>query len=365
MFLYFYLAGLVAAVSCFGLLDDAWRRNGDGKAEVARSYKAITGLLVAAVLVCAWWLTAQRSADIGSDTKNYISIFLAFREGLQLYSRYELGFQLYCFFLGQFTADPHVFLQVTATIMYVALGMYIFRYSENPALSICLAFCFAFPAFANEMRQSFALLIILFAYQQLKRGHTVRFVVLVVVASLFHLTALIALLLILYRFAPNRFGVVFIVGAIVVGLCVTGIFADLIRPFLGTYYSRYLSNSYASSGWTATAYYVLRACALCLIIYLCTKGARSDEREAMLARWTFALLVFVSALGFSMNLFSRVAQFFLFVSISELPNMICRADIPNRKAICALIGIVFLAFFLVVLVFRPEWNHLYPYQVWA
>ncbi|MBB3171214.1 EpsG family protein [Parvibacter caecicola] len=365
MFLYVALAGLVAVVACFGLLDDVWHnRLQQGSRQDPRTYKIVTGVLVAIALLVAWWFTAERAINIGNDTANYVELFLSFREGIQPGRRYEIGFQVYCFLVGTITDDPHVFLEITASIMYVLLAIYIFRYSDNYPLSLCLAFCFAFSVFTNELRQGFALLVILFAYQQLKQNRKVCFSLLVFLAATFHLTALICFALLFKQLAPKRVMVVFVLGAVICLLCMTGVFSAAIGPFLGDYYSRYLTNSYASSGWLATSYYVLRAGVLCLLVYACTKDLPGKDSYRDLVRWDFCLLVFVSALGFSMNLFSRVAQYFLFVSISELPNLICRSSLRNRKAVCALIGVAFILFFLVVLWLRPEWNHLYPYQSW-
>lgn len=366
MLLYVVLAVIVGMVACFGFLDDAWGvRVPKGSQESVSTYRVLSIILVSVVFAVAWWLTAERAIEVGNDTANYVGLFLAFREGIQPESRYEIGFQIYCFLVGSFTDNPHVFLEVTASAMYLLLILYVFRYSENLPLSLCLAFCFAFSTFTNELRQSFALLICMYAYQQLGCGHRIRFCLLVCLAATFHLTALICLALLFYKMAPKKILTVYMLGGLIAIVCATGLFSSIIEPFLGDYYSRYLNNSYAASGWLATSFYLLRAGVLCLLVYICTKGNEQGNLSQGLARWNFVLLVLVSALGFSMNLFSRVAQYFLFVSISELPNMICESDMPHRKAICALIGIAFILFFLVVLWLRPEWNHLYPYQRWA
>lgn len=98
MFLYVALAGLVAVVACFGLLDDVWHnRLQQGSRQDPRTYKIVTGVLVAIALLVAWWFTAERAINIGNDTANYVELFLSFREGIQPGRRYESVFRFTVF----------------------------------------------------------------------------------------------------------------------------------------------------------------------------------------------------------------------------------------------------------------------------
>ena len=364
MFLYVLLALLVGAAACLGLLDDAWS-NKEARPGESRAYGIISCVFVVFLLLALWWLTAFRAETIGNDTKNYIELFLSFREGIQPSRRYELGFQAYCFVVGVFTSDPHMFLLVTASLMYGSLGFYIFRYSSNPPLSLCLLFCFAFSDLTNAIRQGFALIILLYAYQQLKSCHRFRFVLLVLCAASFHTTALIFVLLLFSRFTPKKYPTVCLLALVAAAAAFSGILPQIARLFLGDYYAHYFSSAYASSGWLATTFYFLRAGALCLLSFACTRHSDAPPHVRDLTNCTYSILFIVSALGFSMNLFSRIAQFFLLVSISELPNMLYWGKVKNPRVICAALGFVFIAFFLLTLWLRPGWNHLYPYQMWS
>lgn len=360
MFLYILIVILILGVSYLGLLDDA--RECEGAAHIASSplYKPLTGVIVILLMGLLCYLTANRSIEIGNDTANYAKYFLILREGMDFSISFEPGFQLYCFLVGRFTDDPHVFFQVSAVLLYGGLTVYILKYSRNPLFSIALVLAFCFSVFVNEARQAFAMVIVMFAYQELKKGRTPLFLALVLLAGSFHKTALIAVCFLASSFMPLSPVLVVPVCLLVAMLSASGLLSGLLELLSGQY-AHYFLGKYAASGWVAISFYVVRSLVVYLLVYKALDPTAKNSKYILM---NFSVLLFLNCCGYSVNLFARLAEYFAFIAVSELPNSLTGGRLKNEKAWSAAIIIVLLAYFITVLVLRPEWNHLYPYAFW-
>ena len=90
--------------------------------------------------------------------------------------------------------------------------------------------------------------------------------------------------------------------------------------------------------------------------YLPRKGTLLDRRVL----WLFVFCASFTALSYVMNNFTRVAYVFYLPIIKE-----CCAypsnESPKNKLVELLGTTVLLCVFVTIIVFRPEWNLLYPY----
>ena len=72
----------------------------------------------------------------------------------------------------------------------------------------------------------------------------------------------------------------------------------------------------------------------------------------------------LTAFGYAMNLFERAGEYFLLIAVVELPNMLYRGKVKSFRlwlfGICA----VFLIVSVLILIYRPGWTHMYPYEFW-
>ena len=306
-------------------------------------------------------LTGWRAAEIGNDTSNYIEYFKIYSSYVSLPESIEFGYQCYCYLIGHFTDDPHVFLIVTALICYTAVGIAIYRYSKHPAFSLCLFFCIFFSAFTNTLRQSLALSICVFAYFAIKKKHFIRAVALIVLAIMFHKSALVMFALFLYRFIPTKPKIVFPVLLAVVALSMSGMLAKTI-VFLLPQYRYYVESDYLSHGWIAVSYYLLRNAAFYILAYVSYKKCTVPGKQLILS--VFVILLWMTGLGFAVNLFTRASEYLLIVAVIELPNAFCDGKLKNKNLYLYLLCLAMLAYFIVTLIVRPEWNNLYPYRFW-
>lgn len=316
-----------------------------------------------ALLFILFILTAFRNKNIGNDTNYYLIFYNYTVSNISTPANFEIGYRIYCYFLGNYlSVDEHCFLIITATVCYLPLFIVFFKKSQSPELSIVLFFCMLFSAYTNTLRQCIAMSLVLIGYIYLKEKKTLLFLLFVLLASCFHLSALLCILLLLSKFFPKRIVVVVLIGLLFAGLSA---FDSQISGFLSKIlpsYSQYFSSEYAGTGWLGLTYYILRNSIFYIIAFAGTKSI-TDKSKRNLILTSFASLLLLNCLGFSVNLFSRASEYFLLICIVELPGLL--SHLKYKKALTLAICIISLMYFIFVLYFKPEWNHLVPYQFWG
>ena len=318
----------------------------------------VFGLITFAVL---WFLTAFRSENIGNDTATYIYYFDIFSSGgIDRTRAFEIGYQYLNVLIGKVTRDPHIFLVIMATIMYFGVAFYIKKYAKNFLVSICLFFCLFFSAYTSMFRQGIAMIIILYAYQCMKEKKKIMAIVLIAIAFWFHKTAIVALLLLFCNKLFVNKKVVYLLVLISMLASQTDILYRVISIVLPGY-AHYFASRYASSGWLAVSYELVRAL---LFFYLVSKRSNKNDAQDRLRMMNFALLLIFVSFGFTMNLFTRASQYFLLIGTVELPNFLYEKNDYAKRYWLFAIGLVSILMFMIILVFRPDWNHLYPYEFW-
>lgn len=328
---------------------------------VSRNLRVCTVLAVLTLAVL-WLLTAFRAETIGNDTKIYLYYFKIFSEGgIDTTRSFELGYQFLNVLIGKCTSSPHMFLIVVATVMYLGTAIGLFADSKNILLSLCLFFCAFLSLYFSMLRQGIAMVIALFAYQALKKGKTVGSALLFFCATLFHSSAAVCFLLYFLPAKLLKKRTLIIIAALACALLSASGVLNAIGMALLPRYAHYFVSRYASSGWLAVSYEVVRNLVFYLFISI---AADLGNREEKLALSSFTLLLMFSVFGYAVNLFTRAGQYFLLIAVVELPNLMFNGRIKNPRLWMFLIGTVMLASFLVTLLLRPDWNHLYPYEFW-
>lgn len=321
----------------------------------------LINLFAGVTLLFLWSLTAFRSDGIGNDTRNYIYYFEIFvRNGMRA-DYFEVGYRFLNVLIGKVTTSPHAFLIIITSILYVISALYLYRYSKNVLMSLCLFFCVCFSLFASTLRQDIAMLIAVYGYYQLKEGRKFKAVLVFFAAMLFHTSAAVCFLLFIdTRVLTRRWTVLGISAALVI-FSMSGLFNVFFTSVLPQQFARYFVGQYASSGWLAVTYELIRNVVFFLIL---NRAADLNQRSDRLAVANMVFLVLICSLGYSVNLFTRASEYFLVISVFELPNYLYSPKIRNRRLLGGAICSAMLLMFIAVLVFRPGWNHLYPYELW-
>ena len=364
MILYVVITICIFLILLMGLRPDSvdaansWPYQPDNK--LYRANKVIVNTITFAAIIVLWGLTAFRSSAIGNDTSNYLYYFRLFETGPDPTSRIEIGYQWLNFFINKISNDRHVFLIIMASLMYGALSLYIFKYSKNPAVSLCLLYSLFFSVFISMLRQGGAMIIVLIGYQFLKDGKKLPAALLFLLATTLHTTAVVSFLLFLdLKFLKNKW--------LVIGLTVfcasisfTGVLKGVVNLVVPRY-TGYFEGQYASSGWLAISYYLI---SYIVLFWLVSDSFEADRRDDTLAAVNFTLLLLLTAFGYAVNLFERAGEYYSLIAVTEFPNLLYRGKVKHFRIWLFCICTVFLIMFLITLLLRPDWNHLYPYEFW-
>ena len=202
----------------------------------------------------------------------------------------------------------------------------------------------------------------LFAYDCLNKKKYIKAVLLIIIATLFHSTALALLLLFFHKFFPKKTKYVVAITLLLLAISVVGGGTNIILAILPRYSNYFGGTSRQGSGWLALSKGVIQAI---VFYYFAYKSYKNDRESHSLALANFQLVLYFTCLGFNMNLISRVSEFFILNTIIEIPNVFCELKIPNKKLWLKILCFTLIIYFLVVLIFRPEWNQLIPYTLWG
>lgn len=150
-------------------------------------------------------IQALRSPDVGTDTMYYITVyenFLSSEYYAFLYTHYEPGFAALYQLLTHFGLNSQILLAVISAATMTGFAVFVYKNSEDPHMSILLFACMFFPNSLNICRQYLAASIAINALPLIIDKKYIKAIILVSVASLFHLTAwfmLVPLVLILVK----------------------------------------------------------------------------------------------------------------------------------------------------------------------
>lgn len=197
MIIYFVLAGFIPL---YGFLTHANRNNFRKKQFVFVVFGIMT------------LISALRASTIGIDldlhyAKNYELISSVNWSDIPIFAtlkQYELG---YCYFtklLTYISTDVQFYIIFTSVVIYGVHGYFFYKKSEDIILSSSLFMFFClFYMYMNIVRQAIAVSILLMAYlifsESKKKVHNyVVFVLLVILASVFHSSAILCLVYLLF-----------------------------------------------------------------------------------------------------------------------------------------------------------------------
>nr|WP_243861258.1 EpsG family protein [Cellulomonas uda] len=328
---------------------------------------AVGGLLVV--------IAAVRSVSVGADTLQYVryypvigSIPWANRSEL----RYESGYFLLNKVLFAVSDDPRLLIVVTSAFTLSVMSWFIYRMSRDVVVSfLLLVLLQVFAQTVTAMRQSIALAIVLLFVPLLLKRKYVWFVLGVLLATQFHATAIV--LLVLIPLVRIRFGA----RTVLLNVAGAGVLFLVAGPLLrltasnADQYSDYLAAFETSGGKTGVALMAGFYGAVLVAMTVCAlqdgplrAGATSAATFLLHASW---LVLPMLALAFASNTYLRLVNYFVPFMIVGVP--VAASFVSDRKTRQMVLGGLIAAstvFFLVLSLWRPEWYAVVPYEsMWS
>lgn len=312
--------------------------------------KTITVFFVTYIL-----LLGLRDEAVGIDAKSYINnYFLRFRyygwNDLIQSNTDELGFTLLTKFIGLITSSPQLYLLLIAIVSVLPL-MYLYRNESRDALLCCAFFLISllFEAFFSALREGVALGLVAPAYYFTKKKKLVPFLLIVALASTFHLSALILVALYPIYHAKITFKWLWFVVPIMylVYRYNSVIFNTLLVTMGGKYATKYLIY-----GYNATGQYGLLVLFVLISVYcffmMDEEQADNDDigfRNILLLSTALQLFAPLHVLASRMNYY-----FIIFIPIAlTRTNAICKRRYWQIAKLAKVIMVVYFVFYFFVL----------------
>lgn len=304
-----------------------------------------------------------RDESIGNDTRNYISIFKNI-SGQQLSSinefSDEFGFVIFTKFVSEITANPQIYIAITALIVVLLIAPTYLSLIDDTSLTIAL-FCSlsTFVMMFSGIRQMLAIGIGFIAYRFVKQRKPLPFILTVLVAISFHNSAV--LLFVMYPLYHAKITRKWLL-AIVPIMTACFIFNRQIFTFLAVFLNEYTRfDAFIDSNGSYMMIIVFSV--LGIFAYLIPDEKKVDEEIIGLRNFLlFAILIQLfaplHALAMRMNYY-----FIIFIPLL-IPKIISnRSNKWQQVAVISrhIMVVLFLAyFFYTAITARPL--HVFPYQ---
>lgn len=310
-----------------------------------------------------------RSWQVGVDTAQYYRNFgyITYLDWSQSdILRYESGFFALCKILSYISKDPHILIMVSSLIIIPSVGRFIYKYSENVALSTFLYITLNTYFFhMTGMRQSLAIAFIIYGFEYLVKDKYLKYLIFVVVASLFHSSALFLISLIfikkMYYYKKSYIRTIIIMGTCFVFYKYLFRVAVLI---LGKY-AAYEESVFGESNYFGALFQFLIGFILysvCHYLYFIKKQKTLlNSKITMIALRGFSLAVCFQALAMRMNIFGRMTSYFWIFGIIAIPNSISNLEVKRKKEWILVIATISFLYWFIIAKYRPEWHGVIPY----
>lgn len=330
-------------------------------------------------------LTAFRDINIGADTYSYYRTYNLISQcpdlkNALISSRMEKGFILINYLVSKNDSSYLGFQIVITLVIYISLFFLINKYSVNVGFSL-FAFLSLRMAFGpmNTIRMWAAIAIILFANRYLINRQLLKFSILIIMASLFHTSALIYFVMyfVYDKKIEKKNVVVIVITSLGIGIVGRPFFA-ILTDMIGKY-SGYLDSEYFTSE-NNIAVYLNLLIDVCFALFLYCSFANSSDvlleegksSNVALSTSFFRLLSYATILliatdliGIGNTIMSRVASYFQIYQILIIPLSIYFIKGKKRTIYYFMVCALLVLQFMIVMVYRPQWNFVTPYKFWS
>ena len=268
----------------------------------------------------------------------------------------EYGFWILTFLVSKITTSGTIYLLVVSSITYGLLGRFIYKHSKYPMLSFVMLLSLNYFGYGFYiLRHMMALAILTLAYDQLLKDNKLKTVLYILLASLFHKSALIFLIMILLKNYKMKRYIVHTVVSIIVAT-VFGMF------FLNRFITFFFSNSHFEYyingvGNNYTTLFINLLLFLFIYIY---NNERNENIDVNLKLQYVSIVL--SAIVPYLSEFMRLASMFSIYSIVTLPN--CIYNMKDKKIKLMYYTLFVIIFILYFFMFSLNNNQIKDYSFW-
>ncbi len=266
---------------------------------------------------------ALRGSSVGTDTLRYINSYLIntnykLSEMLSMIDELkDPGYQILTQVFSNVFPNPQWWLAFVAGIYTISVFSLIKNYSPYPIISVLSFVALGYFSFSlTGLRQTVAMSIVLFSFKLIEKRKLLKFVLLILFASLFHVSAII--FLILYPISKARVGykhlIIFLIAMVTLFA-----FQPIIRVLISTLFSNNRLAGYADRTTSLTASgFIIQLLIFIFCIYYYYTTEEKNSRINLLVNCSFIGLCFQMFAIMIAEMF-RVSMYFSIANIVLIP----------------------------------------------
>lgn len=284
-------------------------------------------------------ILALRSITFGTDTIGYVNKYIS----LSYTSLYELlmnvitrtgkdpFFYLFAKVINLTGANYQIWLAILAGIFCYSVSKLVSKYSVEPYISFIALISLGYFYFSlTGLRQAMALSMIILSYRYLRERELVPFIMMILIGTLFHASAII--FLIAYPSANIKVGLKQGVG-IIIALILAYLFKNEVLIIISYLNMGYRYENYLNHGASLTiSGFIIQFAIYIFCLYFKKDILKSDIKNLSLYNLLFFGLVF-QAFSAVIAEFFRVSMYFSIFSIVLIPKAILSVKDKNMKMI--------------------------------
>ena len=228
-----------------------------------------------------------------------------------------------------------------------AVAYFIYRYSDNEWISLLLVVVFYLRFSMTGLRQTVALSIILFCYKFITERKLIPFLVLVLVASVFHESALVflpAFFISEMQYGRKQLGIIVVVSAGVV------LFPGVYRQLLSMLAMRQDLQGYATSTTALSWSWFILFFSIWMISYIMYRNTIDEEARIEINRLLNLVMVGVvlQACAAIVAVSFRIGYFYNIFCIGLLPKTIMSDQVSTNKRIITIVVTISLIGYMIL-----------------
>lgn len=288
--------------------------------------------------------------DVGWDYQGYFSALFPYPD-IETFERFEPGSEL-IFIIANYLQYPPTAFILFSIFTYIVVFHALIKYTKNPLVAIVVYISFFYLNSLGVIRQGLAVAIIIEAIHFLLEKKYIKYIALVMIACLFHSSAIITILFVLiFKIVNKKTIIPFIVISFVFISLSFKIITDKLLPF----YSSYILNSSEYQGGSLMRLFML----LLNIILLCRcfkyKSINNYRLSAICCIGTIFPFILGSHIG------NRIAEYFYLCLVYLIPALMI--NLKNQFRNLSLL--IFYSYFMITVIVdaqNPVKSALTPYK---
>lgn len=333
-------------------------------------------IMLISLLLPLFILTAFRDISVGNDTLNYYNGFkyISLQPSLKMAiknSRFEMGYIFLNYLVSVLGGNYYTLQFLMSIIIYKSLYDFLKDKSVNLAMS-----CFIFLTLRmfigpmNTVREWLAISLLFYGITAFEKNKKIKFTIFIILASSFHKTAIIFLVLLFLPYFSNK--KIFKLFIFILGFFMA-IFGKRIFTFLTSFLGMY--EGYLKSNYFMNFSYI----GVCLVLFINTvifllfefykkKFLINEQNKKIDIRYyicycALIFMVFIHIIGLSNTIMGRLADYFEIFYLISIPNL-CNVIVKTKKSYTLqfILMSLFIVIFYAVMIYRPHWNGINIYK---